>query len=118
VVSKIKTGTNPDSIIYEPVTKHIFTFNGDSHNTTIIDAVKESVITTLDLIGKVEFPALGCRMRQKLDIVRRNGKQQGGPMALDNIEHGLRFRRAGQQNARGAHGQGKVKSVSETIREE
>src|SRR5260370_15751437 len=25
-----------DAIIYEPVTKHIFTFNVDSHNTTVI----------------------------------------------------------------------------------
>ncbi len=59
VTGRVKTGQlDTDAIIYEPVTKHIFTFNGDSHNTTIIDAVKESVITTLDLVGKVEFPAV------------------------------------------------------------
>jgi len=40
------------------VTKHIFTFNGDSHNTTVIDPVKEAVITNNDLVGKVEFPAV------------------------------------------------------------
>jgi DNA-binding beta-propeller fold protein YncE len=55
----VKTGQlDTDAIIYEPVTKHIFTFNGDSHNTVVIDAVKESVITTIDLVGKVEFPAV------------------------------------------------------------
>ncbi len=59
VTGRVKTGQpDTDAIIYEPVTKHIFTFNGDSHNTTVIDAVKESVITTIDLIGKVEFPAV------------------------------------------------------------
>lgn len=47
-----------DAIIYEPVTKHIFTFNGDSHNTTVIDPVKETVITNIDLVGEVEFPAV------------------------------------------------------------
>jgi DNA-binding beta-propeller fold protein YncE len=47
-----------DALIYEPVTKHIFTFNGDSHNTTVIDPVKEAVITNIDLGGKVEFPAV------------------------------------------------------------
>ena len=58
VTGRVKTGQiDTDAIIYEPVTKHIFTFNGDSHNTTVIDAVKESVITNIDLIGKVEFPA-------------------------------------------------------------
>jgi len=59
VTGHIKTGQlDTDAIIYEPFTKHIFTFNGDSHNTVVIDAVKESVITTIDLIGKVEFPAV------------------------------------------------------------
>src|SRR5258708_21004891 len=47
-----------DAIIYEPVTKHIFTFNGDSHNTTVIDPVKQAVITNIDLGGAVEFPAV------------------------------------------------------------
>jgi hypothetical protein len=59
VTGRVKTGQpDTDAIIYEPVTKHIFTFNGDSHNTTVIDAVKESVITNIDLVGKVEFPAV------------------------------------------------------------
>jgi DNA-binding beta-propeller fold protein YncE len=59
VTGHVKTGQlDTDAIIYEPVTKHIFTFNGDSHNTVVIDAVKESVITTIDLVGKVEFPAV------------------------------------------------------------
>ena len=47
-----------DAIIYEPVTKHIFTFNGDSHNATVIDPVKQAVITNIDLVGEVEFPAV------------------------------------------------------------
>jgi DNA-binding beta-propeller fold protein YncE len=59
VTGRVKTyQLDTDAIIYEPVTKHIFTFNGDSHNTTVIDAVKESVIATIDLVGKVEFPAV------------------------------------------------------------
>ena len=59
VTGRVKTGQlDTDAIIYEPVTKHIFTFNGDSHNTTVIDPMKESVITTIDLVGKVEFPAV------------------------------------------------------------
>jgi hypothetical protein len=35
---EIKTNQpDTDSLIYEPVSKHIFTFNGHSHNTTVID---------------------------------------------------------------------------------
>jgi hypothetical protein len=59
VTGRVTTGQpDTDAIVYEPVTKHIFTFNGDSHNTTVIDAAKETVITNIDLIGKVEFPVV------------------------------------------------------------
>src|SRR3984957_8628864 len=33
VLSKIKTGQNPDSIIYEPVTHRVFKFNGRSSDS-------------------------------------------------------------------------------------
>ena len=46
---------NPDAIMYEPVSKRIFTFNGRSHNATAIDAEKGSVITNIPLDGKPEF---------------------------------------------------------------
>ena len=59
VTGHIKTGQiDTDAIIYEPVSKHIFTFNGDSKNTTVIDPAKETVITNIDLVGEVEFPAV------------------------------------------------------------
>src|ERR1700732_3224779 len=59
VTGEIKTGqVDTDAIIYEPVTKHIFVFNGDSHNTPVIDPVKEAVITNIDLDGAVQFPAV------------------------------------------------------------
>ena len=38
VLSKVKTGLNPDAIIYEPVTHRVFTFNGRSSDATAIDA--------------------------------------------------------------------------------
>lgn len=54
--SRIKLDAeNPDAIMYEPVSKRIFTFNGRSHNATAIDAEKGSVIATIPLDGKPEF---------------------------------------------------------------
>jgi DNA-binding beta-propeller fold protein YncE len=59
VTGEVKTDQDDtDSIIYEPVSKRIFTFNGSSHNTTVIDPAKESVIKNIDLVGAVEFPAV------------------------------------------------------------
>ena len=56
VLSKIKTGQNPDSIIYEPVTHRVFTFNGRSNDSTAIDAKTGDVITaSIPVGGKPEF---------------------------------------------------------------
>ena len=45
-------------MIYDPASKYIFTFNGNSHNSTVIDPVKEAVVKNIDLVGAVEFPAV------------------------------------------------------------
>jgi YVTN family beta-propeller protein len=56
VITKVKTGTNPDSIIYEPVSKRVFTFNGRSSDSTAIDAKTGGVITSsIPVGGKPEF---------------------------------------------------------------
>ena len=55
-LARIKTtGNNPDAIIYEPTTHRVFTFNGKSNNSTVIDAKTNEVIGTIDLDGKPEF---------------------------------------------------------------
>jgi len=57
VVNKIKVGTRPDAIVYDPFTKRVFTFNAGSHDTTAVDAAKGEVAGTLALGGKPEFAA-------------------------------------------------------------
>ena len=55
-IAKVKvTGNNPDAILYDPFSQKIFTFNGRSANSTVIDAVSNKVIATIPLIGKPEF---------------------------------------------------------------
>lgn len=56
VLSKVKTGQNPDSIIYEPVSHRVFTFNGRSSDLTAIDAKTGDVIAaSVPVGGKPEF---------------------------------------------------------------
>jgi len=55
------TGDNPDSIIYDPMTKRVFTLNGKSNNSTVIDATNGQVVGTVALGGKPEEPALDGR---------------------------------------------------------
>ena len=56
VITKVKTGQNPDAIIYEPVTKRVFTFNGKSADATSIDAKANTVLAaSIPVGGKPEF---------------------------------------------------------------
>ena len=55
--NKVKVGENPDAILYDPATKRVFTFNGRSHDSTVIDADKGTVLGTIKLDGKPEFAA-------------------------------------------------------------
>lgn len=56
VLSKVKTGQNPDAIIYEPVSHRVYTFNGRSSDATAIDARTGNVITaSIPMGGKPEF---------------------------------------------------------------
>jgi hypothetical protein len=56
ITGRIKNAPDTDSIIYDPASKLIFTFNGESKNTTAIDPVKETVVKIVDMGGVVEYP--------------------------------------------------------------
>ena len=51
----VKTGENPDAILYDAATKRVFTFNGRSGDATAFDAAKGDVLGTIALGGKPEF---------------------------------------------------------------
>jgi DNA-binding beta-propeller fold protein YncE len=55
-LASIPAGTNPDGIAYEPVTKTVWAFNGRSKNATVIDTASRTVVATIALPGKPEFP--------------------------------------------------------------
>ena len=49
------TGENPDCILYDSYSKKVFTFNGRSGNSTVLDANNLKVLSTIPLAGKPEF---------------------------------------------------------------
>jgi len=57
VEKKIKVGSGPDAILYDPFSKRVFTFNAKSHDTTAVDASKGEVVGKIELGGKPEFAA-------------------------------------------------------------
>ncbi len=55
VTGHIKTGGNPDCILYDPASKHIFTMNGKSNDASVIDPATEIVVATIPMGGRPEY---------------------------------------------------------------
>jgi DNA-binding beta-propeller fold protein YncE len=78
VTGEIKANQPTDSLIYEPVTKLIFTINGPAKTATVIDPAKETVIKNIDLGGGVEFPAVDGK-----GMVYDNSQETNEVIAID-----------------------------------
>ena len=52
---KIRAGDDADAIIYDPASKHVFSFNGDANTSTVVDPRRGTVIATIQLGGKPEY---------------------------------------------------------------
>ena len=69
----VKTGANPDAIIYEPVTHRVLTFNGKSNDATIFDAKTGEVLTaSLPVGGKPEFAQVDGKGHVYVNIEDKN----------------------------------------------
>jgi hypothetical protein len=80
VTGQVKTNQpDTDSLVYDPASKLIFTFNGNSKNTTVIDPAKEMVIKTIDLGGGVEFPAADGK-----GMIYDNNEEKNDVVAIDS----------------------------------
>jgi DNA-binding beta-propeller fold protein YncE len=56
VLQKVKAGTGPDAILFDPATKRVFAFNGRSQDITAMDAASGELMGTIELEGRPEFP--------------------------------------------------------------
>jgi hypothetical protein len=54
-IGTVKTDANPDAIVYDGVSKRVFTFNGRGKNATAINASDGTVVGSISLGGKPEF---------------------------------------------------------------
>ncbi len=80
VKQKVKAGTNPDGIVFDPASNRVFAFNGRSQNATAIDAAAGTIAGTVELGGKPEFPvsdgqgSVYANIEDKNEIVRIDSK--------------------------------------------
>jgi DNA-binding beta-propeller fold protein YncE len=54
-LGKTRAADDADAILYDPASKHVFTFNGDAGSSTVIDPVTGKAIGNIVLGGKPEF---------------------------------------------------------------
>jgi len=55
VTGEIKGEADADSIVYDPASKRIFVFNGDSKSSTVIDPASGTVVKSIPMGGGPEF---------------------------------------------------------------
>jgi len=55
VSGHIKTGGNPDCIIYDPASKHVFTMNGKTNDSSVIDPATATIVGTIPMGGRPEY---------------------------------------------------------------
>lgn len=56
IKQSVTAGTNPDGITFEPVTGTVWAFNGRSKSVSVMNAASNTVVATIVLPGKPEFP--------------------------------------------------------------
>jgi DNA-binding beta-propeller fold protein YncE len=61
ITGSVKTGENPDCILYEPGHKEVYTFNGRGKSATAFDAATGAVKATIALPGKPEFAVVDVK---------------------------------------------------------
>ncbi|HZI21294.1 MAG TPA: hypothetical protein VFD76_02220 [Gemmatimonadales bacterium] len=55
VLGRATAAPDADAVLYDPATRHIYTFNGDSHSSSVIDPQSGQRVGTIDLGGGPEF---------------------------------------------------------------
>jgi YVTN family beta-propeller protein len=71
-LGSVKVGDHPDAILYDPFSKHVFTFNARSQDSTVVDASSGKVAGTVALGGKPEFPATDGKGKVYVNIEDKN----------------------------------------------
>jgi len=57
LLGRIPAAEDADAIVYDKPSDRVFTFNGDAHSSTVIDAKAGTLITNIPLGGKPEYGA-------------------------------------------------------------
>jgi len=80
IEKSIAVGDHPDGAVFDPATKSVWAFNGRGHSVSVIDTNTDTVVATIALPGKPEFPVADGRgnvydnIEDKSEIVKLDAK--------------------------------------------
>jgi len=80
VTGSAKAEPDADCIIYDPASKLVFSFNGDSKDTTVIDPAKGTVVKTIPLGGGPEYGVADGK-----GVVYDNNEETNEVVAIDSL---------------------------------
>ncbi len=69
---RVKVGTRPDAIVFDPASKCVFTMNAGSNDATAIDVASLKVVGTVPLDGRPEYAAVDGKGQLFVNIVDEN----------------------------------------------
>ena len=79
VVGDVTAAADADSILYDPASQHVFSFNGDSRTSTVVDPATVKVLGSIDLGGAPEFAVSGGK-----GMIYDNLEDKGEVVAIDS----------------------------------
>jgi YVTN family beta-propeller protein len=87
VTGHIKTGGNPDCIIYDPASKHIFAMNGKTNDASVIDPATAAVVATIPMDGRPEYAVADGH-----GLIYDNIEDKNEVVAIDSLTNTVKSR--------------------------
>src|SRR5215831_6378434 len=87
VTGHIKTGGNPDCVIYDPASQHIFTMNGKTNDSSVIDPATDTVVATIPMGGRAEYAVSDGK-----GMIYDNIEDKNEVVALDSYTNAIKSR--------------------------
>jgi len=87
ITGHIKTGGNPDCIIYDPASKHIFAMNGKTNDASVIDPATAAVVATIPMGGRPEYAVSDGR-----GLIYDNIEDKNEVVAIDSLTNTVKSR--------------------------
>jgi len=87
VTGSVKAAPDADAILYDPASKHIFSFNGEAHSATVIEPKSGTVVGTLEFGGVPENAVTDGK-----GTIYNNNEEKNDVVVIDSSKNTIKAR--------------------------